>query len=317
MKNILGLAALVIIGALVVWGGYATKEIITNPLKARGVSYKIYSLLPDELQSSTKLRNIMTVIASQPWPRPYFQEDFSELLNQPQPPDEYRVTILGDSVPSAFYLPLESRWTSIVAKKLNKRLPEQKIKIINLAQPGETTTQAVKRIDQGILKFPSDLLLISYGLNDGYSFYFAPDGSSDQFVPIDLFGENMLELITVGGEQTGAKVMLMTASPIGPDFAKGMLTGRQLPLQDAVFRSYNALIRQTAQDINLPLIDVEQRFDQAGLITGLLQQDHLHPNRQAQILIAKAVIEAWDRTVAQKVDITRSDPDEFTPDKIR
>jgi lysophospholipase L1-like esterase len=76
----------------------------------------------------------------------------------------FRIAAVGDSCTFGFGLELEDTWPKQLERELQKTNP--KIEVINFGVMGYNTPQEAERIQDKVLKYSPDLIIIGYSLND-------------------------------------------------------------------------------------------------------------------------------------------------------
>lgn len=168
------------------------------------------------------------------------------------------ILILGDSLSASFGLQQNQGWVH----QLNQHLQQQNAPyfLINASISGETTGGALARFPNILAKQNIDYLLIELGGNDGLRGF-----------PPKLIKNNLLQIIDLA-QQQHIKVLLM-AIQIPPNYGD----------------RYNQLFQQNYRDIaNMREITLLPFFmEKIAIDPSLMQNDGIHPNLQAQPLIAE------------------------------
>jgi lysophospholipase L1-like esterase len=178
---------------------------------------------------------------------------------------------------------------------LQERLPEAKI--INAGVPGNTTRDALVRLDRDVISQHPDIVTIFFGINDS-----AVDvwkGATEPRVPLAEYRANLGEMITaIRG--AGATPILLTPSPVAWTCELLKLYGRA-PYQpdnpdgwNVELKQYAAAVRQIAVDQRVLLVDVDGMFREyaaePGHHLGDLLLDGMHPNDMGHRLIAEGIL---------------------------
>ena len=161
--------------------------------------------------------------------------------------------VLGDSLSAAYGMPQQQGWVSLLQQRLNRE--GYRYQVINASISGETTHGGLARLDRQLELHQPDLVIIELGANDGL-----------RGTPLTVIEANLNRLVTQV-KKTGARVLLleMRLPPnYGPRYAEG----------------FTRLFSQVAQQQQVPLLP----FFMAPVVLepGLMQDDGLHPNAQAQ-----------------------------------
>ncbi|MCF7686982.1 MAG: SGNH/GDSL hydrolase family protein [Cephaloticoccus sp.] len=124
----------------------------------------------------------------------------------------FTLVAYGDSITfgseaSAPHLVFWQRW----ADALQARHPTARIKTVNAATGGDTTTQGLERLNEKILPQQPDLVLIGFGMND----------HNRDSVPLLRFKTQLTEIVTRIHERTGAETLLYSTFPPNPNWRHG------------------------------------------------------------------------------------------------
>jgi len=167
-----------------------------------------------------------------------------------------KILLIGDSLSAGYGLEQGQAWAHLLQNKYNE--DSTPITIINTAISGQTTDNALLKINAWLTAHQPSHVLIELGGNDGIRGF-----------PVKLLQKHLKQLVTIS-QQHGAKVALMEISippNLGPRYSK-MFTD-----------SYNKVARQTGTYL-MPFFMTNIAIDSA-----LMLNDNLHPNAQAQPII--------------------------------
>ena len=208
-----------------------------------------------------------------------------------------RIVALGDSTTEAGW---EGNAKSVYPERLEAALESRGIdvEVINAGISNTTSRQAVERLDSDVRRFDPDYVIIQFGIND--SWIDASLGRTKPRLTLDEY-EGYLKTIIETVRADGAKPILMTANPmrwsalygdelkdpaLGFDFDDPRGINRLLDV-------YAQRVRDVAQQLNVPLVDVSKRFEAYDRVQGqsisdiLLPNDDIHPNDAGHALIAE------------------------------
>lgn len=167
-----------------------------------------------------------------------------------------KILLIGDSLSAGYNLEQEQAWVHLLQNKYNDdSIP---ITIINTAISGQTTDNALLKVDAWLTAHQPSHVLIELGGNDGIRGF-----------PVKLLQQHLTQLITIS-QQYGANVALMEISippNLGPRYSK-MFTD-----------SYSKVAKQTGAYL-IPFFMTDIAID-----SSLMLNDNLHPNAQAQPMI--------------------------------
>lgn len=167
--------------------------------------------------------------------------------------------VFGDSLSAGYGLPQEAGWVNLLKKRVQT---VSQVVMINNSISGETTIGGRNRIEQALKTHRPDIVIVELGANDGLR------GAS-----IDSIRDN-LEAIIEACQRHKATVLL---------------TGMQLP------PNYGMLYTQKFQDMYSQLAKRHEIKLVPFLMAGFgdkrefFQGDGIHPNAQAQEIIAENV----------------------------
>ena len=174
--------------------------------------------------------------------------------------DEIRIVCFGDSVTGLYYHTGGKRaYTDMLALALRKTYPDAKLTAINAGISGNTTADALLRIDKDVLAHKPTLVTVMFGLNDMVR------------VPLDQFRANLQSIIEKC-RGAGAEVLLCTPNNV-------INTGGR-PIDKLV--EYCGAIRDVSRAQNVALCDcydaLEKLRSRDALAWRLLLSDEIHPN---------------------------------------
>ena len=201
-----------------------------------------------------------------------FSDHISALPNLPENNSEQqKLIILGDSLSAAYGLTQEQGWVSL----LQNAWQVQRIYVINAAISGETTDGGLSRLPRLLEQHQPTHLYIELSGNDGLQ------GHS-----VKKMQRNIEEMVDLAHVQ-GVKVIL-----------------QEMLVPTNYGRRYNEMFMQMFVDIsqkyNIPLIPFFMR--DIALDKSLMQKDQIHPNLQAQPLIASYMQEQLEPLILQQAD---------------
>ncbi|MBU2871492.1 arylesterase [Colwellia sp. E2M01] len=167
-----------------------------------------------------------------------------------------KILLIGDSLSAGYGLEQEQAWVQLLQNTYSANKKE--ITIINTAISGQTTDNALLKIDSWLDNHQPDYVLIELGGNDGIRGF-----------PVSLIQKHLTELVTKS-QRSGAKVALMEIQippNLGPRYTK-MFTD-----------SYTQVATKTNAYL-MPYFMINIAID-----PKLMQNDNLHPNAKAQPII--------------------------------
>ncbi|OUR84765.1 arylesterase [Colwellia psychrerythraea] len=167
-----------------------------------------------------------------------------------------RILLIGDSLSAGYGLEQAQAWVHLLQNKY--REDNKPVTIINTAISGQTTDNALLKIDAWLDAHQPSHVLIELGGNDGIRGF-----------PIKLLQKHLTQLITKS-QQHGAKVALMEIQippNLGPRYRK-MFTD-----------SYNKVATETGAHL------MSYFMTDVAVDPSLMLNDNLHPNAKAQPII--------------------------------
>ncbi|MCP4990385.1 MAG: arylesterase [Colwellia sp.] len=167
-----------------------------------------------------------------------------------------KVLLIGDSLSAGYGLEQAQAWVHLLQNKyIAKKKP---ITVINTAISGQTTDNALLRIDAWLNAHQPSHVLIELGGNDGIRGF-----------PVKLLQKHLTQLI-IKSQQHGAKVALMEIQ-IPPNLG---------PRYSQIFTdSYGKVADKTGAYL-MPYF-----MTQVAVDPSLMLNDNLHPNAKAQPII--------------------------------
>jgi acyl-CoA thioesterase-1 len=166
------------------------------------------------------------------------------------------IMVFGDSLSSAYGLPQEAGWVSLLKKRLQQeRLDYQ---VINTSITGETTRGGLSRIAQSLATHHPAIVILELGGNDGL-----------RGQPVEATRDN-LEGIIKACQLHGAKVLLI---------------GMRLPPNygTAYTQKFQSIYPELAKRYSLPLMPY--MLEGFGNDPAMFQPDRIHPAAAAQPII--------------------------------
>jgi len=173
------------------------------------------------------------------------------------------VLVLGDSLSAAHGIAVKQGWVSLLAQQLKKE--HKAVTLVNASISGETSAGGLSRLPRLLSDHRPDIVILELGGNDGL-----------RGIPPSRMERNLTSMI----EQAlaaNAKVLLL-----------GMkIPGNYGPRFSQLFEE---VYRRLAQ--RYPIAFIPFFLDGVALDSRLMQQDGIHPNLQAQPILARRVKEA-------------------------
>jgi lysophospholipase L1-like esterase len=178
-----------------------------------------------------------------------------------------------------------------LGQRLSDAFPKNSIEAINAGVSGNTTVNALERIESDVLAHNPDLVTVMFGLNDMTR------------VPLEDYRAN-LKTIVERCRAAGAEVVLCT--PNNVEDTEGRPTAKLL--------EYCAVVREVAEVQKVPLADCYTAFEDIrqkdGRKWALMMSDEIHPNMDGHEMIARTIAHAMS---GREYDIDASAPQPAIP----
>ncbi|MBS1270695.1 MAG: Esterase TesA [Gammaproteobacteria bacterium] len=170
------------------------------------------------------------------------------------------ILVLGDSLSSAHGMGERQGWVSLLRDKLDETGYNHKV--VNASVSGDTTQDALSRLDAAVERHQPDIVIVELGGNDG------------------------LRAFSIGVIRSNLSRILRTVRENG---AKIVLTGMRMPPNygPVYTRAFKQLYPNTAEKFDASLVP----FFMEGIATNreFMQDDGIHPNAKAQPLLLNKV----------------------------
>ncbi|WEG73506.1 DUF459 domain-containing protein [Vagococcus intermedius] len=173
--------------------------------------------------------------------------------------------LFGDSITAGYR---EGAITDALTKRVAVAFPE--LKIVNAGIPGDTTIDALKRIDQHVLRYEPSYVTVFFGANDVATY---------NHVSLETYLVNLREIIQWIGKD---KVILL-----GTPYASQKIHGQDHRLED--IKRYSDGARAFAEMNDIPFIDMQTIMLEQSEPETLLQKDGLHFSSAGYELLAAQI----------------------------
>jgi acyl-CoA thioesterase-1 len=190
-------------------------------------------------------------------------------LTKLQSTEDMTIVALGDSLTSGWMV--ARGYTEFLRDMLMGRYPKVGIKIINSGIPGDTAPGGLCRLQQDVISYVPDLVLVQFALNDAFC------GCS-----LGEFRRSIEAIIERIRQESSAEVLLLTST---------------LPADASEFdvvAPFYAELKQISQDQACACAAVDEHWRKA--IDGgcshdeLVLDDRVHPSEAGYQLMAEAVM---------------------------
>ena len=169
---------------------------------------------------------------------------------------ETKLLILGDSLSAAYGLKQQQGWVSL----LQDAWQSKDINVVNAAISGETTDGALARLPRLLKQHEPTHIFVELGGNDGL-----------QGHPVSKMRNNLEKIIQLS--QSNEVTVILQQMQIPTNYGKRYTQ---------MFTSSYAKLSEKYAVIMLPFF-----LENIALDKNLMQRDGIHPNAEAQIIIAK------------------------------
>jgi len=177
--------------------------------------------------------------------------------------NSFAATLLvwGDSLSSAYGIPVERGWVSLLQARLDKR-SAMPWRVINGSISGETADGGLTRLPAALTEYQPDIVTLGLGSNDGL-----------QGKPLAYLKGRLTRMIELA-QARGARVLLL-GNRIPPNYGARYADG------------FAGVYTDLANDKAIPAVP----FLLAGVATDfdLMQRDGLHPTAEAQARLLENV----------------------------
>jgi lysophospholipase L1-like esterase len=174
------------------------------------------------------------------------------------------------------------------------------LSVHNAGIPSNTTAQAIKRLQDDVLRFNPRIVVMQFGINDSaVDVWQKPPGTKPR-VSLETFVSNYRAMVTAAQKQ-GAKVILMTTNPLRWTSKLRELYGKppyHAEVEDGFeslnLTSYNEALRKLAAELHVPLVDVHAAYPAFAAkhqttIDDMLS-DGMHPGDLGHQLVAELLV---------------------------
>ena len=171
-----------------------------------------------------------------------------------------KLLILGDSISAGYGIKESENWVRLLENSLE--LSGRKIEIINSSISGDTTIGGLSRIENDLSIHKPNYVLVELGGNDALRGY-----------PIDKIKSNLLKIIEASFKAEANPIIMQIRIP--PNYGKNYVT------------AFEDIYLEIAEEKNIPKLTF--LLEKVALNKNLMQADGIHPNQEAQNIIANQV----------------------------
>ncbi len=218
---------------------------------------------------------------------------------KPDPSEPFTLVAFGDSTTAP--REVDGKVLRVYANILQEDLVRRGVRgtVINAGVGGNNTDQARARFETDVLAHNPDLVIIQFGLNDSCIDLW--DGRDRPRISRETYAANLRYFVETLRERD-CDVILMTANPMRwTEPLLKLYGGAPYDVNDPwgfnlTNREYGDAVRALASDLDVPLIDVYQRFYDYDSVAGQAEEDLLldgmHPNDRGHAMIAEWLLKA-------------------------
>jgi sialidase-1 len=172
---------------------------------------------------------------------------------------------------------------------------------------GNTTRDAIKRYESGVLRYTPKVIVMQFGINDAAVDVWKNPPVTTPRVPLTEYLDNLRTMITAARKQN-ARVILMTTNPLRwvqkmkDMYGKPPYNGDAEDGFDSLhLAAYNDALRKLAAELHVPLVDVRAEYPAFAKahktsVDGLLL-DGVHPNDLGHQLVAELLVPALKKAL--------------------
>ena len=171
-----------------------------------------------------------------------------------------KLLILGDSISAGYGIKKSENWVRLLETSLKRDSFD--IEIINSSISGDTTIGGLSRIKNDLDQYSPDLVLIELGGNDALRGY-----------PIKQIKSNLNKIIDECLKARSTPIIMQIRIP--PNYGKNYV------------QAFESIYPEIAEENNLKLLSF--LLQEVALRKELMQLDGIHPNANAQPIIANQI----------------------------
>lgn len=183
-----------------------------------------------------------------------------------------KIVCFGASTTGVYYHTGGRRvWCDMLGLALQRIYPLAQLRMVNAGISGETTQDALKRIEASVIVQKPQLVVVEFLLNDVVKLTLAD------------YRDNLVKIIKAI-QNSGSDVILCTPNLIYPDDPTRPLTRVEV---------YVETVRQVAANMHVPIADCYRAFEEVRSNNVwswmTLMDDSLHPNMLGHIVVAQEI----------------------------
>jgi lysophospholipase L1-like esterase len=192
------------------------------------------------------------------------------------------IVCFGDSITHARAFAEGDRWPTVLQFKLNGWQPEE-YKVYNRGIGGNTTAQGLERMNEDVLPYLPGVLLVQFGFNDSN----IRPWSQVSRVGLEDYRQNLREFQRIAAVHQSQCIFIVNHSPARDADEHRAPNGKTY---SANFAPYNEAVRQVAQELGAPTIDLPRIMQEREIdIHALVSEDGAHLSVEGNHLYADMV----------------------------
>ncbi len=171
-------------------------------------------------------------------------------------------------------------YVSLINAKLNLYHFDKRIRVINKGISGNKSDDLVNRLEQDVISYNPDWVVILIGINDVWRHF---DSNSRVGTTKEDYRNNLINIIN--------KVFTVTKNIVlvTPYLVQKKNESKMRIMMD----SFADVVRDLAKDYDLFLVDLQEKFDEKLVTHDMsnLTVDRIHPTLAGHMLIADSILE--------------------------
>jgi lysophospholipase L1-like esterase len=172
------------------------------------------------------------------------------------------------------------------------------VEMIKKGISGETTSGALNRIEQDVIREKPDYVTIMYGTNDAFIDNYANETGHVPRISIERYKKN-LQAIVQKLKTNHIKPILMTPIPMGRFWGSDVGVYKQKGINFKLIE-YVEAVRDTAQKENIPLVDHFNewiKWKKRGKDIDTWMTDGIHPNPKGHRFMAATIFKVLKKSL--------------------
>lgn len=196
------------------------------------------------------------------------------------------VVAYGDSITTAAEVPHEKRWLTLAGKRLEAVFPGRRFRMINSGVGGETSREALGRLDTDVLRHEPDVVVIGFGANDATR-------EEERHVSCGEFERNLGTMLA-GLHSFCAKALLLNIVPILDEWHSWTPDPyfQENGGLDKCLEPYRIAVRALAAEQGAALAHIDTALRQAIRERGaktVVMPDGVHLTEMGNMIVAEEV----------------------------